>query len=104
MKPHTAGEKKSLKARAHHLRPVVYIGRGGMSDAVVQATETALADHGLIKVKFIDFKNEKKELAEELAGKTGSSLVALIGNIAILYRPDEDPPVTGNKSCLPHFS
>ncbi len=100
----SADEKRRLKSRAHHLRPVVYIGRGGMSDAVVHATDRALRDHGLIKVKFIDYKDEKKDLAEELAGSTGSFLVTIIGNIAILFRPDEDPPAAGNTGRIPHSS
>lgn len=100
----SAEEKRRLKSKAHHLRPVVYIGRGGMSDAVIQATDKALGDHGLIKVKFIDYKDEKKVLAEELAGSTGSFLVTIIGNIAILFRPDEAASAAGNTGRIPHSS
>jgi RNA-binding protein YhbY len=48
-------------------------------------------------VKFDSFKEEKKELTPQLAQQTGSDLVTLIGNVAVLYRPKplaEDKPTT----------
>ena len=54
-------------------------------------TENSLAAHELIKVKFNEYKDEKKDLTQELASKTNSTLVRLIGNIAILYREAEEP-------------
>ncbi len=86
----TTDEKRRLKSRAHHLKPVVYIGRHGMSDGVLDAVEKALVDHELVKVKFNDFKDEKARLLEEIAEKTGCATIGVIGNIAILYRPKEE--------------
>jgi RNA-binding protein len=40
-----------------------------------------------VKVKFSDFKEQKKELAPQLAAKTGSELIMRVGNVAVLYRP-----------------
>ena len=51
----------------------------------------ALGDHELIKVRFLEFKDEKKALSQEIAEKTGSELVGLIGNIAIYFRQHPDP-------------
>jgi len=44
----------------------------------------------LIKVRFNEFKDQKKALAEELATRTGSQIAGIIGHIAILYRPQPD--------------
>lgn len=90
MKELSALEIKSLKSRAHHLKPVVMVGQKGITDSLIDAMEKALDDHELIKIKFIDYKEEKKELAPLLAEKTASSLVALIGNVAIFYREKEE--------------
>ena len=86
-----AKQKKRLKSLAHHLKPVVYIGKNGLSEKLIEAIDKALDDHELIKVKFIDFKDEKKSLSFNTAEETGAVLIKLIGNIAIFYRQNNDP-------------
>lgn len=83
--------KKYLRSLAHHLNPVVLIGRSGVTEQLIAAIEAALNDHELIKVKFIEFKADKKEIAAEIAGATKSELTGLIGNIAIFYRQNPQP-------------
>ena len=51
----------------------------------------SLASHELIKVKFLDFQDQKVELTDDLVRSTGSILVALVGNTATLYREQPDP-------------
>jgi RNA-binding protein len=84
-------QKKNLRAQAHHLKPVVIIGSKGLTGQLVSSVENALADHELIKVKFGEFKESKKEISVELSKVSGSELIGLIGNIAIFYRPHPDP-------------
>ncbi len=79
-----------LKAQAHPLKPVVMIGKGGLDQRVIAAMDEALASHELVKVKFQAFKDEVRPLAEELATKTSSSLVSIIGFIATFYRESEE--------------
>lgn len=81
---------KKLKAMAHELKPVVHIGQKGITESLVTSFEKALDDHELIKAKFIDFKDEKKELTSELAEKCSAHIVNIIGNIAIFYRENPD--------------
>jgi RNA-binding protein len=84
-------QRKSLRAQAHHLKPLVMIGAKGVTDQIVGSVDIALNDHELIKVKFGEFKETKKEISEEIAKVTHSHLVGLIGNIAIFYRRHPDP-------------
>jgi RNA-binding protein len=86
----TNTQRQYLRRTAHSLRPVAQVGKNGLTNEVIGAVDEALAAHELIKVKFGDFRDERRELSEELAGATGSVLVALIGNIAVLYRPNPD--------------
>ncbi len=86
----SVSERKKLKSMAHHLKPVIQIGRNGVTDAVLKAIDKALLDHELIKIKYIDFKEEKKELSSGIAEKTGANIIAGIGNIIILFRKNED--------------
>ncbi len=83
----TSGQRKYLRGLAHHLDPVVIVGKQGLTDAVTQATTEALDAHELIKIRFNEFKKEKKELTAHLAGETGSAVAGIIGHVAILYRP-----------------
>lgn len=85
--PLTNAEKRDLKARAQRLEPVVKLGHAGLSDAFVGSMDTALTTHGLVKMKFTDFKEEKKTLAPQIAERTGSTLVMQVGNVAVFYRP-----------------
>lgn len=86
-------EKKYLRGLAHDLKPIVLIGKEGITDGIVRATDEGLSRHELIKIKFIDFKEkeQKETLTDELAVKTGSALIGTIGHTAILYRPQTDP-------------
>lgn len=83
--------KKSLRAQAHHLKPLVMVGRNGISEQLMASVDVALNDHELIKVKFLDYKEEKKEIAGEIAMATKSEVVGIIGNIAIFYRQHPQP-------------
>lgn len=82
----TSGQRKHLKALAHHLTPVVMYGQHGLSLGFLGAMELALKDHELIKMKFINGKDQKRDLAPEIAGKTGAVLIGLVGNVALYYR------------------
>ena len=91
MEPLKGSQRKYLRAQAHHLKPLVMVGAKGVTPQLIGSVDLALTDHELIKVKFVEFKEAKKEIATEIAQATQSELVGLIGNIAILYRPNPDP-------------
>ena len=87
----TNSQRQYLRRSAHHLKPIAHIGKNGLTEPVVASVDLGLAAHELIKVKFVDFQDQKQALAQELAVASGSELVGLIGNIAILYRRHPDP-------------
>lgn len=80
-------QKKELKARARQLEPLVKIGKGGLSGKVVAETSRLFDRNDLIKVRFVDFKDEKKQMSEKLAVATASVVIQVVGNVSILYRP-----------------
>ena len=92
MKELTSTQAKYLRGIAHGLKPVVFIGQKGLTDAMIRSTEEAFASHELIKIKFIDYKEKKQktEIARALEGRTGSRLAGMIGHIAILYKQHPD--------------
>jgi len=78
--------KRQLKARAQLLDPVLKLGHAGITDAFVESLAHSLDHHGLVKIRFTDFKDQKKTLAVELAARTGAELIARVGNVAVYYR------------------
>ena len=91
MRELTNVQHQYLRRLANQLKPVIQIGKNGLSGQALAAIDNALETHELIKVKFLGFQDEKQELTDELINSTNSVLVGLIGNIAILYREQLDP-------------
>lgn len=79
--------RKSLKAQAHHLKPVILLGAKGLTPAVVEETNNALVAHELIKVRISGTeKPDRIIMANELCEQLQAELVQLIGHTAIIYR------------------
>ena len=84
--PMSTPTTRELKSRAQKLKPVVHIGHDGLSPNLLAALDAALTDHGLVKVRFTDFKDQRKQLAADLVEKTGVRLIQQVGHTAVLYR------------------
>lgn len=69
----------------------MHLGKAGAGDALAAQLEILLERHELVRVRFTDFKAERRELAEALAARTKSELVRVIGNTAIFFRQSTDP-------------
>ncbi|HEX5692291.1 MAG TPA: ribosome assembly RNA-binding protein YhbY [Roseiflexaceae bacterium] len=80
-----------LRSKAHHLQPVVQVGKNGLTEQVQYMVEQALDAHELIKIKFMDFRDQKRELSEQMADAAGGELITIIGNIAVVYRENANP-------------
>ena len=85
-------QKKYLRGLAHSLKPVVMVGQKGATDAVFKSVDTALKDHELIKIRFVEHKERKMKdpIIADITSRTGSSLAGTIGHTAIIYRPHPD--------------
>ena len=83
-------QKKYLCGIAHHLEPVVMIGKNGITKNVLSMTDNALKSHELIKIRFVELKDKKKDIAEEISCNTKSEIVGMIGHVAILYKQNPD--------------
>jgi len=92
-----SAERKHLRRIAHHLHPVVIVGDGGVSDAVIAETNRALDDHELLKVKVNALDREdRSEMIDALAAACQAEVVQKIGKIVVLYRrnPDAKPDLS----------
>jgi RNA-binding protein len=84
-------EFNDLKARAQRLDAILKVGHAGVSEAFLRSLDEALAQHELVKIKFIAFKEEKKRLAPEIARQTNSELISRVGNVAVYFRRKGEP-------------
>ncbi len=86
-------QRKYLRGLAHAARPLVQVGKDGVTGGLTAALDTALTDHELVKVQFVAVKDraEKAALVERLAAATGAECVGTIGHTALFFRRHPDP-------------
>lgn len=84
-------QKSKLAGLAQTLEPQLHLGRAGASDGIEAQLDKLLTDHELVKMRFVDFKESRHELALELADRTGAEIVRVIGNVAVLWRRSHNP-------------
>lgn len=86
----TGAQRKWLRGQAHSLRPLVRLGKQGLTEGVVREIDAVLDSHELVKVQGLG-KAENRELTERLEAELGAEVVGLIGHVLILFREQEDP-------------
>jgi RNA-binding protein len=87
----TGKQRRHLRALGHHLTPIVLLGKEGVSEGLVGATEAALLQHELIKVRLAE-DDEREPVARELADATGAELVQILGRTVLLYKRHPEEP------------
>lgn len=88
----TPQQRKYLKAQAHDLKPVVMIGAGGLTEAVLKETDRALAAHELIKIRVLnDDRAEREAWLSGICERLGAAPVQHIGKLLLIYRAAEQP-------------
>ena len=84
-------ERRALRARAHHLHPVVSVGAAGLSDSVLAELDIALDEHELVKLRIAaDDREQRKKLIATMCQRTKAELVQRIGHTAVIYRKRPD--------------
>jgi putative YhbY family RNA-binding protein len=86
----TPTQRKTLKADAHDLSPVVMIGGDGLTPAVIKEAKLAIGHHGLIKIRvFGDDRDARIAIYEELCDKLNAAPVQHIGKLLVLWKPKD---------------
>ena len=87
-------QRAHLRSLAHHLKPVLHIGKEGVSDAAISAVGAAFNTRELLKVKVTDGAPlSAREAGDEIAARLdGAHHVQTIGRTVVLYRPDPEQP------------
>ncbi|MCW5621535.1 MAG: YhbY family RNA-binding protein [Burkholderiales bacterium] len=88
----TPAQRKSLKARAHPLHPVVTIGAHGLTQAVLREIDISLKSHELIKIRAVEDRAVREDYLMRICQALGVAPVQHIGKILVLYRPNPELP------------
>lgn len=88
MKILTPAERRALKARAHHLQPVVIVGDAGLTPTVLREIDINLKSHELIKIRvFGDDRAARAGLIEAICTPLNAVAVQHIGKVLVIFRP-----------------
>ncbi len=84
----SARERAALKARAHAMEPVVHVGHGGVTDAVIAEIDRNLTAHELIKVRAgAAERDERQQILDTISARTNAAVVQTVGKVMVLWRP-----------------
>lgn len=87
----TPKQRSFLSSLAQKLQPTVMLGKNGLTDAVYAQIRKEFAVRELLKLRFVDFKDTRNDLANQIAENVAAELVRVIGNVAVFYKPADDP-------------
>lgn len=83
----TGRQVRQLRSLAHHLNPVIIIGKSNVNEGTVQQANESLEAHELIKCSVLDGSSmTAREAADELAERCHAEVVQVIGRKFSLYR------------------
>lgn len=89
----TGKQRRHLRALAHHLDPVLQVGKTGLSDGVLKELDRALETHELIKVKLGgECPVAPEEAGPALEQAAACHVAQTIGRTLVLYRRREQEP------------
>ena len=86
-------QRRYLRGQGNSIKPTVYIGKDGISDALLNSLGEAFNNRELVKVRIEkSCELERKEAGRQLAQAATAHMVQVLGNTLLLYRPDLDKP------------
>ena len=84
-------QRRFLRSLANTLKPHVFIGKNGLSEPVLVTIDESLDNFELIKIRFLEFKDQKKELSLTIENQCRCEMVGLVGHVGLFYRQHPDP-------------
>ncbi len=87
-------QKKFLRQSAHHLKPIVWAGQHGITEALIKELEEVLERYELVKVKCRLGEREERDAGiAKICECTNATLVQRIGNIITLFKKNSEKPI-----------
>ena len=84
-------QRAQLRGLANSLDTIFQIGKGGVTENAVKQVNDALEAREIIKLRTLETSPvSSREAAEQIAEKTHSDVVQVIGSRFVLYRESRD--------------
>ena len=94
----TSKQRAALRGIAAEYDTIFQVGKGGVSEALISQVADALRKRERIKLRVLDNSGyTSREAAEEIADKTGSEVVQVIGSRFVLFKRNPKEPVINIK-------
>lgn len=94
----TSKQRSALRGIASTYETIFQIGKSGIQDTLITQVNDALRARELIKLRVLDNSPyTAREAAEEIAEKTGSEVVQVIGSRFVLFKRNPKEPVINIK-------
>ena len=91
-------ERRALRAKAHHLHPVVIVGHHGLTPAVLHEIDVNLLAHELVKIRvFSDDRSERETLLARISDELDAAPVQHLGKVLTIWRPSPEPEAAAPK-------
>ncbi|NLJ30232.1 MAG: YhbY family RNA-binding protein [Clostridiales bacterium] len=92
----TSKQRAYLRSLANDMDTILMVGKGGIGDDVIKQADDALAAREIIKAKVLETAPlSVRETAEQVALRTSSEVVQVIGSKFVLYRKNpKEPKIT----------
>ncbi len=95
----TSKQRAYLRALSNNLTAIFQVGKNGLNENLIKQVDDALESRELIKFSVLGTApNDNYFIANEVATKTNSILVQIVGNKVTLYRPKKK----NSKIILPY--
>ncbi|MBE6859970.1 MAG: YhbY family RNA-binding protein [Ruminococcus sp.] len=90
----TSKQRATLRGIASSYETIFQVGKGGINDNLIQQVSDALKKRELIKLRVLDNSGySAREAADEIAERTESDVVQVIGSRFVLFKRNPKEPV-----------
>lgn len=89
----TGKDRRALRALGNRLKPMVHVGKEGVTEAVIAELDKAQEAHELVKLRVLDTcPDDRRSIAGELDARSESTVVQVLGRTILLYRRHPEEP------------
>ncbi|MBQ4313322.1 MAG: YhbY family RNA-binding protein [Clostridia bacterium] len=91
-------QRAYLRSLANSYECILFVGKGGMSDTIIDQAKGALKTRELIKGKALEAcPLTSREAADTIAEACEADVVQVIGRCFVLYKRNPEEPVVSDK-------
>ena len=89
----TNKQRNFLRKLSQGIDPILRIGKGGLTDNMIEQMNLAFEARELFKVYVLNNSDEDvRAVCDEITARTGAESVSIVGSKFVLYKPSTEKP------------